>query len=85
MPIVLGDPEEVLHLMEDEKPDLVLLDLMLPVTDDIELMKDVLTIADVPIIFLSAYGQEQLIVRLSTCVPRITSSSPSHRLSGREN
>ena len=62
-PIVTGDPGEALRLMEERRPGLVLLDLMLPGTNGIDLMKDILTIADVPVIFLSAYGQEELIVR----------------------
>ena len=62
-PIVTGDPEDVLRLMEEEKPHLVLLDLMLPETDGIELMKDILNEADMPVIFLSAYGREELIAR----------------------
>ena len=62
-PIVTGDPEEALGLMEEKKPGLVLLDLMLPGTDGIELMKDLLVIADVPVIFLSAYGQDEHIVK----------------------
>ena len=62
-PVVTGDPEEALRLMDEEKPDLVLLDLMLPGADGIELMKDILVESDVPIIFLSAYGREELIAR----------------------
>ena len=62
-PILTGDPEEALRLVEEDKPDLVLLDLMLPGTDGIELMKDILNVADVPVIFLSAYGREELIAR----------------------
>ena len=62
-PIVTGDPEEALSLMEDKKPSLILLDLMLPGTDGIELMKDLLRISDVPVIFLSVYGQEEIIVK----------------------
>ncbi len=58
-----GDPQEVLRLMERERPRLVLLDLVLPGTDGIELMQDLLRIADVPVIFLSAYGQDQVIAR----------------------
>ena len=49
--------------MEDEKPRLVLLDLMLPGTDGIIVMKSIHDVADVPIIFLSAYGQDQVIAR----------------------
>ena len=62
-PIVTGDPEEALRLMAERRPELVLLDLMLPGTDGIELMKDILEIADVPVIFLSAYGREEQIAR----------------------
>ena len=49
--------------MEDEEPQLVLLDLMLPGTDGITLMKSILEMADVPVIFISAYGQDQVIAR----------------------
>ena len=49
--------------MDEEKPDLVLLDLMLPGTDGIELMKDILGAGDVPVIFVSAYGRDELIAR----------------------
>ncbi len=58
-----GDPEEALRLMEREQPRLVLLDLVLPGTDGIELMQDILRVADVPVIFLSGYGQDQVIAR----------------------
>ena len=62
-PIATGDPQEALRLVGEEKPELALLDLMLPGTDGIELMKDILAIADVPVIFLSAYGREELIAK----------------------
>ena len=62
-PIVTGDPEEALRLLEEEKPHLALLDLMLPGSDGIELMRDILETADVPVIFLSAYGRDELIAR----------------------
>ena len=62
-PVVTGDPEEALRLVEEERPELVLLDLMLPGTDGIELMKDILDVADVPVIFLSVYGREEVIAR----------------------
>ena len=62
-PIVTGDPGEALRLVEAEHPDLVILDLMLPGTDGIELMKDILSAGDVPVIFLSAYGRDELIAR----------------------
>ena len=63
VPIVTGDPEDVPRLMEEEKPHLVLLDLMLPGSDGIELMNRILKTADVPGIFVSVYGQDDVIVR----------------------
>ena len=62
-PVVTGDPEEALRLMESEKPQLALLDLMLPGADGIELMQAILAVADVPVIFLSVYGREEVVAR----------------------
>ena len=62
-PVLTGDPEEALSLVEANDPHLVLLDLMLPGTDGIELMQGIRDMADVPVIFLSAYGQEETIAR----------------------
>ena len=62
-PVVTGDPEEALRLMQEERPHLALLDLMLPGSDGIELMQAILGIAKVPVIFLSAYGREELVAR----------------------
>ena len=62
-PVVTGDPEEALRLMQEERPALALLDLMLPGADGIELMEAVRAVADVPVIFLSAYGREDLVAR----------------------
>ena len=61
--MVAADPEEALRLVEAKEPHLILLDLLLPGTDGIELMRVLLNAADVPIIFLSAYGQDQIIAR----------------------
>ncbi len=62
-PVVTGDPDEVVSLIEETQPQVVLLDLMLPGKDGIELMKDVLAISDVPVIFLSGYDQDELITK----------------------
>ena len=62
-PVVAGDSQEALRLIEEQRPDLVLLDLVLPGTDGIELMRELLKTADVPVIFLSAYGRDELIAR----------------------
>ena len=60
---VTGDPEQVGRLVEEERPHLALLDLMLPGMDGIELMESVPGLAHVPVIFLSAYGRDQVIAR----------------------
>ena len=62
-PMVTADPGEALRLVEEYKPHLVLLDLVLPGTDGIDLMKDIAEMTDVPVIFLSAYGQDRLVAR----------------------
>ena len=62
-PVVTGDPEEVLRLVDEHKPALALLDLVLPGADGIDLMGEILHRADMPVIFLSAYGRDELIAR----------------------
>ena len=62
-PVVTADPNEAVRLVESDRPQLVLLDLVFPDTDGIELMQDILDIAEVPVIFLTAYGRDQNIER----------------------
>ena len=62
-PVVTTDPDEALRIVESDRPRLVLLDLLLPGSDGIELMKSILDIAEVPVIFLSAYGRDEIIAR----------------------
>ena len=62
-PIVTADPKEALLLTEEKKPHLVLLDLVLPDADGIDLMKDILCMANVPVIFVSAYGKDKVIAQ----------------------
>ena len=62
-PIVTGDPGEAIELMDETEIDVVLLDMMFPDHDGIELMRDVFAHHDAPVIFLSAYDQRDLIVR----------------------
>jgi two-component system KDP operon response regulator KdpE len=60
---VTGDPREAARLVRTRKPQLVLLDLMLPGTDGIEMMHSVPELADLPVIFISAYGRDETIAR----------------------
>ena len=62
-PIATGDPADVPRLVDEEKPHLVLLDMLLPGTDGIELMSDIRKTADVPVIFLSVYGRDETVAR----------------------
>ena len=62
-PIITGDPADALRLMAEEKPHLVLLNLVLPDRDGVDLMNDILRIADLPVIFLSVYGQDDAVAR----------------------
>ena len=62
-PIVTGDPGEFEHLLEVEKPDLVLLNLVLPGTDGFELMRSIPNVSEVPVIFISGRGGDQYVAR----------------------
>ncbi len=61
--IVTGDPEELPKLMLENYPSLVLLDLLLPGTDGIKLMEQISETDDVPVIFLSAYRQDEVVAK----------------------
>ncbi len=62
-PVVIAETEEVILTMEESRPDLVLLDMVLPDSDGIAVMRDVLSVANVPVIFISAYGRDQVVAR----------------------
>ena len=62
-PVVTSDPDDVPRLMEEERPHLVLLDMVLPGSDGVDLMQAILATTEVPVIFVSAYGQEENVTR----------------------
>ncbi len=62
-PLVTADPDGLPGVIHAEKPGLVLLDLMLPGTDGIELMKRLPELSDLPVIFISGYGRDETIAR----------------------
>ena len=61
--LVTGDYNELPDIIRTAHPALVLLDLMLPGTDGIELMERTPELADLPVIFISGYRREETIVR----------------------
>ena len=62
-PLMTGDHRELAHIVRAERPQLVVLDLVLPETDGIALMATIPELADLPVIFISAYGRDETIAR----------------------
>ena len=62
-PLATADPGELAQIVRTQRPCLVLLDLMLPGADGIELMETVPELADLPVIFISAYGRDETVAR----------------------
>ena len=62
-PLATGDPARIPEIVRTERPCLVLLDLVLPGADGIELMESVPELADVPVIFISAYGRDETVAK----------------------
>ena len=52
------DGQQAVELFEAEKPDLIILDLMMPVRSGIEVCRDIRATSHVPIIILTAKGEE---------------------------
>ncbi|MYN65777.1 MAG: response regulator [Acidobacteria bacterium] len=62
-PLVTGAPDDLRRIIRTEKPRLVLLDLLLPGSDGIELLERIPELADLPVIFISAYGRDETVAR----------------------
>ena len=62
-PDVTGDPEEVMNLIRESDPSLILLDLLLPGIDGLKLMERISEAIEVPVIFLSAYRQDEVVTK----------------------
>ena len=58
-----SNADEMMHLLELELPDLVLLDLMVPGTSGFEMMTRIRDVSQVPIIFLSANDKEGSVLK----------------------
>ena len=62
-PAATGEPGEIPRLVEATGPALVVLDLVLPGVDGIELMRTLPALQDLPVIFVSAYAGGDTIAR----------------------
>ena len=61
--IVTGEPGDLPGLIADKRPSLVLLDLLLPDNDGLELFQSIPELSDLPVIFISAYGRDETVAR----------------------
>ena len=57
------DGEEAVRLARSEQPDVAVLDVKMPVLDGIEAARRILDERPIPIVMLTAYGQEELVQR----------------------
>jgi len=58
-----ADGESVIGLVEQTKPDVVLMDIRLPVRDGLSATAEIMKRYPVPIIMLTAYGQDEYVQR----------------------
>ena len=57
------DGEEAVALAQSEQPELAILDVKMPRLDGIEAARRILADRPIPIVMLTAYGQEELVAR----------------------
>src|SRR5256714_6727503 len=57
------DGEEAVSLARSERPDLAVLDVKMPKLDGIEAARRILDERPIPIVMLTAYGQDELVSR----------------------
>ena len=57
------DGEEAVELAREHRPDLALMDVKMPRLDGIEAARRILDERPIPIVMLTAYGQEELVTR----------------------
>ena len=57
------DGEEAVALARSEQPDLAIMDVKMPKVDGIEAARRILDERPIPIVMLTAYGQEELVSR----------------------
>ena len=60
---VTAEYENLERILQTERPALVLLDLVLPGVDGIELMQTVPALQDLPVLFISGYGRDETVAK----------------------
>ena len=61
--LITGEYHDLARIIRTNRPCLILLDLVLPGADGIELMETIPDLADMPVIFISAYGRDETIAK----------------------
>ena len=54
----LGDSLKALQTVQDESPDMVILDIMMPQKDGLEVLREIRAVSRVPVIMLTAKGED---------------------------
>ena len=62
-PLVTGAPDHLGSLIRAESPALVLLDLLLPGRNGLELLQEIPELSDLPVIFISGYGRDETVAK----------------------
>lgn len=57
-PVVAADGEEAFRLFEEKKPEVVLLDVMMPKEDGYEVCRKIRAVSNVPVILITARGED---------------------------
>lgn len=57
-PLIAADGQEALTIFAQQKPDVVLLDVMMPTTDGFEVCREIRKTSDVPVIMITARGED---------------------------
>ena len=58
VPIIAGDGADAIEKFETHSPDIILLDVMMPIKDGFEVCRDIRKTSNVPIIMITARGED---------------------------
>ncbi len=61
--VTASNGEEALQAVLEEEPDLILLDIMMPVMDGLEMLEELRKTSQIPVIIISAFGDQDKVER----------------------